>query len=139
MGLNLVKNLSIACLFAILVPKNLFNLVVDVVEACKNEEIVAQTVEVCQHVLVHIVLVGESHNAAFAAACHGAANLRTRRDAAATGKHKIAERWQFGVEQVYLMLDVGYIVFVMSHFLCAWSGLGGEIRSDVEEFVLNYA
>ena len=84
-------------------------------------------------------LVGESHNAAFAAACHGAANLRTRRDAAATGKHKIAERWQFGVEQVYLMLDVGYIVIVKSHCLCAWSGLGGEIRSDVEEFVLNYA
>ena len=102
----------------------------NVVESGKNEEEVAQAVEVLEHVGVHCGAVAECDYSSFGASGDYAADVGERAQAAASGEDESLHGRQFGVEVVDELLHGFDVGFIQTGDL---GGVGvGQIRADVE-------
>lgn len=120
-------------------PDGVFDLCVEVVCPCEDEEEVGEPVEVSEERGAYVALACEGHYVPFCAAAYGACHMRLCGWDCSAWQDECVGFGDLGVEGVYAFFEV-FDVFGCEpggFGLCVGFGHRGQVCSDVEEFVLD--
>ena len=111
----------------IFIPINFRHLGLIIVKSCKNEEEIAQTVDILEHEGMHGGFFGEAYDASFGSPCNGAAHFGLGAHQASSGQAK-SSKWGFHLVDV--LLKGGDVLGGESER--GVGAFGGEIGANVE-------